>query len=290
MIRHALPSYHEIGAALSTTLPKLWSIFIAAATDLLVGDVDCVLDALDECNEQEQQWLIKALKDFCLHQRTLVSASRLKFLITSRPYFEIRREFDEILKASNNIELAGNDESASIKKEIDLVIKHRVTELAQENRLPQKVRDHLERRLLETEHRTYLWLRLLWEIVRKQLTGTITEMNELIDHLPASIQESYEILLQRCPDSLFARKVLRVVLVARRPLTLDEMDVTLKVSEKTSSYPDLELEGASRIRETLPSRCGLMLSIVESKVYFIHQIVKDFLLGKIGIKPPTGRV
>jgi len=109
LIRHALPSYHEIGAALSTTLPKLWSIFIAAATDLLVGDVDCVLDALDECNEQEQ----------------------------------------------------GNDESASIKKEIDLVIKHRVTELAQENRLPQKVRDHLERRLLEIEHRIYLWLRLL---------------------------------------------------------------------------------------------------------------------------------
>ena len=87
--------------------------------------------------------------------------SRVKILVTSRPYFEIRRNFDELLKTLINIELAGNDESASIKKEIDLVIKHRVAILARENRLAKKVKDYLEKRLLETEYRTYLWLRLL---------------------------------------------------------------------------------------------------------------------------------
>ena len=289
MIRHALPSYIEIGAALSTTFSKLWSIFIVAATDPLAGDVICVLDALDECNEQEQQRLIKALENFCLHQRTLFSASRLKFLIISRPYFEIRREFDELLKASNNIELAGNDESASIKKEIDLVIKDRVAHLAQENRLAKKVKDHLEKRLLETEHRTYLWLRLLWEIIRKKLTGTIIEMNELIDNLPTGILDAYETLLQKCPEPLFARKVLQIVLVAGRPLTLNEMDVALNVNEQTSSYINLELEGPSRLQETLPSRCGLIVSIIQSKVYFIHQTAKEFLLGKVGIHPPAER-
>jgi len=289
LIRHALPSYIEIGAALSTTFSKLWSIFIVAATDPLAGDVICVLDALDECNEQEQQRLIKALENFCLHQRTLFSASRLKFLIISRPYFEIRREFDELLKASNNIELAGNDESASIKKEIDLVIKDRVAHLAQENRLAKKVKDHLEKRLLETEHRTYLWLRLLWEIIRKKLTGTIIEMNELIDNLPTGILDAYETLLQKCPEPLFARKVLQIVLVAGRPLTLNEMDVALNVNEQTSSYINLELEGPSRLQETLPSRCGLIVSIIQSKVYFIHQTAKEFLLGKVGIHPPAER-
>jgi len=290
LIRHALPSYNEIGAALSTIFPKLWSIFIAAAVDPLAGDVICIFDALDECNEQEQQWLIKALEDFCLHQQTLFSASRLKFLIISRPYFEIRREFDELLKASNNIELAGNDESASIKKEIDLVIKHQVARLAQENRLAKKVTYHLEKRLLETEHRTYLWLRLLWEIIRKKLTGTIIEINELIDELPADIQDAYETLLQRCPQPLFARKVLQIVLVAGRPLTLDEMDVALNVNKQTSSYTNLELEGPSRLQETLPSRCGLMVSIIQSKVYLIHQTVKEFLLGKFGINPSAERI
>lgn len=100
--------------------------------------------------------MIEYLEDFCLRQRTLSSASYLKFLVTSRPYFKIRRRFDRVLEASNNIELAGNNKSASIKKEIDLVIKHQVANLKQEIRLAPNISDHLEKRLLETEHRTYL--------------------------------------------------------------------------------------------------------------------------------------
>lgn len=187
MIRYALPCYCQIGEALSNIFPKLWSIFIEAARDPLAGEVICVFDALDECNEQEQQILITALEDFCLHQRSPSSASNLKLLITSRPYFQIRREFNKLLQASDNIELAGNDESASIKKEIDFIIKYRVAKLASENRLTERASDHLEKRLLETENRTYLWLRLIWEIIKKNLSGTIREINELIDHLPSGI-------------------------------------------------------------------------------------------------------
>ncbi len=289
LIQYALPSYRKIGKALSTTFPKLWSIFTAAATDPLAGNTVCVLDALDECDEQEQLELIKALEDFCLRQRSPSSASNFKLLITSRPYFQIRREFDKLLQASDNIELAGNDESASIKKEIDLVIKDKVAKLASENRLTQRVSDHLEKRLLEIENRTYLWLRLIWEIIKKNLSGTIREMNKLIDNLPSGVQDSYETLLQRCPDRPFAKKVLQIVLVAGRPLTLDEIDLALEVNEQTLSYADLELEGSSRLQETLPSRCGLMVSIIGSKVYFIHQTVKEFLLGEVGTNPSPGR-
>ncbi|KAL6720812.1 hypothetical protein ACLMJK_002737 [Lecanora helva] len=290
LIGYALEKYDERGAALATSLKELWSIFIAAATDPTAGSIICVLDALDECDEQEQSSLTQYLEDFCLCQQTSSSASRVKFLITSRPYFRIRQGFDNILEASNNIELAGNDESASIKKEIDLVIKHQVIKLKREIRLDQKVSDHLEKRLLETEHRTYLWLHLLWNIVRKNLSGTKAEMDRLIDKLPDDIEGSYEVLLQKCPDPFFARKVLQIVLVAARPLSLTEIDVALNVNKQTLSYADLEKEGPSRLQETLPSRCGLMVSIIQSKIYFIHQTVKDFLLGRASDRRPVGRI
>ncbi len=290
LIRHALPSYRELGNALSMTFPRLWSIFTVAATDPLAGNVICVLDALDECDEHEQLKLIKALEDFYLHQRSSSFVSNVKLLLTSRPYFQIRREFDKLLQVSENIELAGNDESTSIKKEIDLVIKHNVARLALENRLTERVSHHLEKRLLETENRTYLWLRLTWEIIKKSLSGTITEMNELIGDLPSGIQDSYEALLQKCPNRQFAKKVLQIILVARRPLEIDEIDIAIGVSEQTSSYADLELEGSSRLQETLPSRCGLMVSVIQSKVYFIHQTVKEFLVSKVGTEPPAGRI
>lgn len=115
-------------------------------------------------------------------------------------------------------------------------------------------------------------------------------MNELIDNLPSGIQDSYETLLQRCPNRPFAKKVLQVVLVAGRPLTLDEIDLAIRVNEQTLSYTDLELEGPSRLQETLLSRCGLMISIIGSKVYFIHQIVKEFLLSEVGTNPSPRRI
>lgn len=87
-------------------------------------------------------------------------------------------------------------------------------------------------------------------------------MNQLIDKLPADIQDAYKVLLQRCPEPSFARKVLKIVLVASRPLTVDEIDVTLHVNEHISSYDNLELEGRSRLEDILPTRCGLIISII----------------------------
>ena len=260
MIKYALPKYRERGEKLSTAFSELWSIFIAAATDPAARGIICVLDALDECNNLELSILIDCLVDFCLRHET--SASCVKFLVTSRLYFKIRQGFDKLLEISNNIELAGNNESTTIQKEIDLVIKHRVAKLKQEIRLTQVVCDYLEKRLLKTEHRTYLWLHLLWSIIRKRLSGTKSEMDQLIDNLPDDIQGFYETLLQKSPDPEFARKVLQIVLVASRPLTLTEIDVALHVHEQTSSYASLELEGPFRLQETLPSRCGLIVSII----------------------------
>lgn len=253
----------------------------------MAGNVTCILDALDECDEHVQ--LIEALEDFCLRHRSRFSASKLKFLLTSRPYFDIRTRFNRLLQASDNIELAGNDESASIKTEIDLVIKYKVAQFASGTRLKKSVSNHLVKRLLETENRTYLWLRLIWEIIEKSLSGTTTAMNKLIDELPSSIQDSYETLLRKCPDAPFAKKVLQILLVACRPLKLEEIDHAINVNEQTSSYADLELEGSPQLQQTLPSRCGLMVSIVESKVYFIHQTVKEFLLSEAGTQARSER-
>ena len=114
-------------------------------------------------------------------------------------------------------------------------------------------------------------------------------MNKLIDNLSVGIQESYEALLQQCDDPSFVKKALQIVLVAGRPLTLEEMDIALYMDEPTSSYTNLELERSSRLHETLPSRCGLMISVIQSKVYFIHQTVKEFLVDNDGTKSSLGK-
>lgn len=117
-------------------------------------------------------------------------------------------------------------------------MRHRVAGIVQETYLPAGVQDHLEKRSLEMEHRIYLWLRLLWDIILKALSGAISEMNKLIDNLPTSTYDLYETILQKCPSPHFARKVLQFLMVGGPPLTLDEMDVALKLNKQTSSYKD----------------------------------------------------
>ena len=291
LIRHALPTFKKHGTALSTMLSELCATFRAAATDPAAGKFICVLDALDECNEKEQLELISFLEDFCLARPSPSTAPHVKFLITSRPEFKIRQGFDKLLEASNNIELAGNDESKSIKQEIDLVIKHQVAKVRRDLRLSPQVANHLEKRLLGMEHRTYLWLYLIWDIVKRNQHGNKSSFNKLIDDLPADIEGCYERLLQKSTDPAFAHKVLQIVLVAARPLTVTELDVAVNIHAQTSLYADLEdeLEGSCRVRDTLPSRCGMMISVIQSKVYFIHQTVKDFLLRRAGMGRQTDR-
>ena len=84
--------------------------------------------------------------------------------------------------------------------------------------------------------------------------------------------------------------MLQIVLVAARPLTLVEMDVAFHLDDRTLLYAELEEEGPDRLRETLSSRCGLIVTIIEDKVYFIHQTVKEFLLRKDGIQHVPGRI
>ena len=99
LIRHALFKYKKKSATLFTTFSELWFIFIAAVIDSIAENIICVLDALNECNDEKQSKLLERLKNFCFDSRTLFFTFRLKFLIINRPYFKIRLKFDKVLKA-----------------------------------------------------------------------------------------------------------------------------------------------------------------------------------------------
>ena len=52
------------GDHLSKSFHKLWNILTKAMTDPRAGEVICVLDALDECEESGRYEIIRALNAF----------------------------------------------------------------------------------------------------------------------------------------------------------------------------------------------------------------------------------
>ena len=275
LLRYALPKFRHRGNAMMSSLTGLWAILTEALASSIAGNVACVLDALDECDDEQGRQLMTLIHTlFAEH-----NAINLRILITSRPYLSLQAAFAPLLENGLSISIKGTDESDEIKKEIDMVIKYQVADFAKHRVISEVNQGFLESKLLNMQQRTYLWLRLVWSLIREHFPDNEEELEEIITGLPDGIMETYEKLLSRCRDQRFARKVLQTVLVAMRPLTLEEMDVILHINSSSTSLSQLPLTGSLRLKDTLPGKCGNMITVIDSKVYFIHQTVKDFLLG-----------
>jgi ankyrin repeat domain-containing protein 50 len=281
LLRHALLETEKSGGRLQREVLLLWRLLIAAATDPAAENVICILDALDECKEQDRCTLITFLKDFydqsCRAPRT---SWTLKFLITSRPYYDIEIRFQELVHKVPEIRLAGEGESKAIGEEIKLVTSSRVRQIAIDRSLTRRAQEAIEAKLLGIPNRTYLWLHLILDEIRETFDCTERQLSKLIDELPESMHEAYERILARSKSKVEARRILQIVIAATRPLTLREMDVVLAIRDNTRVYNDLDLEGEIHIKRRIRNTCGLFLTVSDAKIYLIHQTAKEFLAAK----------
>jgi hypothetical protein len=138
----------------------------------------------------------------------------------------------------------------------------------------------LERELSSMPHRTYLWLKLILEEIRCRVVITPRRIQQIVSNLPTTVETAYEAILEKSSDKTLARKLLCIVLAAVRPLTLREMNIALAIENHHRQSQDLDLEDEARFEATVRDLCGLFVSVVDKKVYLIHQTAKEFLLVK----------
>jgi hypothetical protein len=196
LIKYALPDHENEGKNLPLSFYKLWNILTKSASDPEAGEVVCILDALDECEESGRYNIINSLNDF---YKNVISSEqhlpKLKFLITSRPYLDIERQFTELTQDFPTIRLQGEQESEAISREIDIVIKWRVSKLGSELKLNGWEQSTLEKELLSMTHRTYLWSKLVFDITHKTIRPMNRKLKAIISTLPPTVDEAYEAIL-----------------------------------------------------------------------------------------------
>ncbi|KAL4860327.1 hypothetical protein BDV12DRAFT_205201 [Aspergillus spectabilis] len=281
LITYAMEEFQNNGKDLINSTTSLWTILGNSVRDPDAGPVIIVLDALDECAESECDDLIRKIKSQCSSSRS----SRLKYLLTSRPYEQIMARFMELLKSFPYIRIPGEDDSESISQEVNLVIQHRVEQLAKKKRLSDKLKDHLADKLLSIPHRTYLWVYLVFDYLEKeQFKKTLKGIDQMIATMPTSIYAAYEQILTKSLQQVpMVRRALSMILAATRPLTISEMNIALEVDKSSKSIHDLDIEEDTDFKSRLRNWCGLFVSIHNERVYFIHQTAREFLL----VQTPT---
>ena len=214
----------------------------------------------------------------------------MKFLVTSRPFFDIERGFAELTSYFPTVRLAGEEETKLIEREIGIVIKARVQKIGTKLMLNDSERLSLEKDLLNITHRTYLWLKLIFEVIEQRLTVTKKRLQVIVGTIPDTLDKAYEAILERSTDEKQARRLLHIIVSAIRPLTLREMNIALAIYEDSRSKEDLDLEPEDRFRTTVRNLCGLFVSVIDSRIYLIHQTAKEFLIKDDSTQPPSLRI
>ncbi|VUC34817.1 unnamed protein product [Clonostachys rosea] len=286
LIKHAMPHYDKDGKRLTASTNSLWNILRITVRDPQAGSVIIVLDALDECAQTEFEDLVRNMKTQ-FHSNGSDDV-KVRYLLTCRPYEQLVSRFRDLLDSFPNIHIPGEEDSETISQEVSRVITHRVNQLP--SSISSEIKSHLEKRLHLASHRTYLWVYLVFDHLRKgSFKKTQKGVDSAISNLPRSVNEAYEQILNKSngEEHQMVRKVLSIVLAASRPLTLMELNVATNLDYETKSIQDIDLENEYDFKTRIRSWCGLFILISQGHVYFLHQTAREFLIANSDSTSPV---
>ncbi|KAF7502472.1 hypothetical protein GJ744_005687 [Endocarpon pusillum] len=241
----------------------LWSLFVKLLQDPQVNTVFCVLDGLDECEEDSRRWLVRKLVDFFSPDDGGITAA-WKLVVVSRPIPGFRPT------ARVNLD---PDNDKQVSNDITRFVSARVQEFSGLDGFNGEFQEDLQRTLLERAEGTFLWVGFVMDEMRDRLT--CTEILDTVRSLPRGLPAIYSRMLlriQRDRRSISAH-ILRWVTVAVRPLTLPELAAAVGLRSPTPASRDQ----AIRDQVTL---CGLFLKVQDQEVGLVHQSARDYLLQK----------
>ncbi|RAQ77025.1 ankyrin [Aspergillus flavus] len=272
-----LEQFEIQGDNFTNSFSELWDTLVTTIEARNAGEVIILLDAIDECEDEGRFLLENALCKFYGRKRD----SNLKFLLTTRPYGKIKRGLRPLdIPELPVIHLSGESDAEmhKISAEIEIFVRERVKNIRAKLRLGHEEQQLLLERLLQIPNRTYLWAQLTLELIESEVDIDKRRIVDVTTNLPNSVYDAYERILSKSRNSEQAKKLLHIIVGAARPLTVQEMGVALRLQESHRSYLDLDIIPEERFRDTIRDLCGLFVTILDSRLYLIHQTAKEFLI------------
>lgn len=236
----------------------LWDVFLEMIDRCpLETKVYIVIDGLDECRHEGMADLLKIIV-----RTGLSHPPRVKWLLTSRPLSVAERE---LLAGSDQVRIDLELNLDNVSTGIRGYIKHKVLEFDRRWAYGPKLLGLIEQQLLAKAENTFLWVSLVCKCIENVDPGDVLAT---IQDLPPDLRGLYhQVYTDLCYDQSRIAKgciqVLSVMILALRPLTMDEVGMLAGIS--------LEREFVSAITD----RIALFVMITGSHLEFVHQSARD---------------
>ena len=255
------------------TIDDLQSLFAAAVQKLQQRRLICFIDALDECGEDQ----IRDLLAFIIDLGRIAISLQIQFsvFLSSRHYPHI--------SVANGIQLILDGQEGHVQD----IARYLNSELKiGRGRKVEAIKEEILRRASGI----FLWVALVVKILNKEHDrGHIHALERRLREIPDGLDKLFEDILTRDGENIKGLILcLQWVLYAKRPLRREELyyailsgtdcEALTTLSSEAITAQDMErfiLSSSKGLAETTKSKA--------QTVQFIHESVRDFLLGKNGL-------
>lgn len=272
LFEHVQSQYEE-QKGLTSNFEALWRVLLKILQDPNAGEIYILIDALDECEEKLRWKFNSALVDLLRSPR--LQEMRFKIFITSRPENDIRESFFEVEKELQV-------DSSKINADLSKFIRFKVKDLFDKKMYPPRLQVEIESRLNQQAGGTFLWASLVLEELSKNKIHS--KVLERLSDLPSDLNQLYDRILRLIePDYQdIAKVLLRWLVVAKRPLTIDELAMVGALFTDKSDQDSLPTINELCLYKNSFQCCGSLVYLDPSNntVNLVHQSVKDYLLGE----------
>lgn len=231
-------------------------------------NVICIIDGLGECEDVVP--FINAIARLYSEREThATKGGLLKIIATTRVTLEPSSAGMKRLKQTTMKSIMLSPEQAH-----SMYIRTRVGNMKKP--FSENVRAKLIRDLTGTVGWTFLFISLVLDLLENFAVDDDGALQCLDLSITANtLDDVYQTSLSRCLQQSSRKtmhRLLGIFCAATEPLTLNEINVAIKV--KCGN----EANDAIITAENLKSLCGVLLRVVGSKVIFVHQTARDFLI------------
>ncbi|EHK41000.1 hypothetical protein TRIATDRAFT_227281, partial [Trichoderma atroviride IMI 206040] len=232
------------------------------------------VDALDECNQDQVADMVSFFEELCSSSREKQTLLRVCFSSRHYPTVTIQQGTEVTLE----------DETGHTD-DIQHYIKSKL-------RIPKSNKaDSLRQELLTKSSGIFLWVVLVLDILNRECSkGTmpIKKMRDRLKEIPPRLNDLFQMILTRDGDNRDQLKAcLKWILFASRPLKPPEFyfAVQFKCDKECSGFWDREDIGSDEMKAFVRISSKGLAEVTRnraSEVQFIHESVRDFLLGSYG--------
>ncbi|KAK5688080.1 hypothetical protein LTS10_000058 [Elasticomyces elasticus] len=259
------------------TIDLLRELFVAAVKGLKGRRLDCFIDALDECDEEQVQDMVDCFQELGQHILGEAAGHQIHICFASRHYPAIHIEHGLELTLEHE-EGHSNDLAKYVQKRLR----------AGKGKNIEDVRVQI----CEKANGVFMWAVLVVEILNKEfLNGRAFAVRKRLEQIPGKLSDLFKDILRRdvanMDDLLLC---LQWILFARRPLKREEFYYAMAAGldpgpESLSEWDPEQVTTGDMDRYVRSSSKGLA-ELTKSKaptVQFIHESVRDFLIKDGGM-------